>query len=187
MGASAWQSSTTPCYIRRSRVRRCGGALIENCDSYCKDKITNVPVLLTDELKALIDGYDFANVEHLTAPLIVKDPAARPALVKVLELIPEEVPPGVTPASIQPEELEYVDQFAGCTARRRNRNSDGGRDSAACRARPAFSGSTHPLLRRRVFPTFPLRQHASRSAGDFPSGCLPWSHRSPSPESSQPS
>ena len=94
MGASAWQSSTTPCYIRRSRVRRCGGALIENCDSYCKDKITNVPVLLTDELKALIDGYDFANVEHLTAPLIVKDPAARPALVKVLELIPEEAPPG---------------------------------------------------------------------------------------------
>jgi hypothetical protein len=53
-------------------------ALIGNWDSYCRDKITNVPVPLTDELKALIDGYDFANVEHLTAPLIVKDPAARP-------------------------------------------------------------------------------------------------------------
>jgi hypothetical protein len=86
-------------------------ALIENWTKHCQDKITAKPVLLTDQLKALIEGYDFANVEHLTAPLIAKDPAARPALVKVLGLLPEEAPPGVTPASIQLEELEYVDQL----------------------------------------------------------------------------
>jgi hypothetical protein len=86
-------------------------ALIGNWESYCKDKITNVPVPLTDKLKALIDVYDFTNVEHLTAPLIVKDPAARPALIKQLGLVPEEAPPGITPDSIQPEELEYVDQL----------------------------------------------------------------------------
>ncbi|MDI4238916.1 hypothetical protein OZ411_39675 [Bradyrhizobium sp. Arg237L] len=87
------------------------GALIGNWDNYCKNKITNVPVPLTDRLKALIDGYDFVNVEYLTAPLIVKDPAARAALIKVLGLIPDEAPPGVAPVSIQPEELEYVDQL----------------------------------------------------------------------------
>lgn len=85
--------------------------LIGNWGSYCKNKITNVPVPLTDELKDMIEGYDFSNVEHLTAPLIVKDAAARPALVKVLGLLPEEAPPGVTPTSIQPEELAYVDQL----------------------------------------------------------------------------
>jgi hypothetical protein len=86
-------------------------ALIGNWDNYCKSKITNVPVPLTDRLKVLIDGYDFANVEYLTAPMIVKDPDARPALVKVLGLVPEEAPPGAAPDSIQPEELEYVDQL----------------------------------------------------------------------------
>lgn len=86
-------------------------ALVENWNKDCKDKIANAPVPLTDSLKALIEGYDFSNVEHLTAPLLAKDPAARPALVKILGLIPEEAPPGVTPPSIQPEELEYVDQL----------------------------------------------------------------------------
>lgn len=86
-------------------------ALIANWNGYCKDKITNVPVPLTDELKALIDGYDFTNVEHLTAPLIVKDPAAHAGLVKLLDVVPGEAPSGVTPDSIQPEELEYVDQL----------------------------------------------------------------------------
>jgi hypothetical protein len=86
-------------------------ALVDNWRSYCEDKITNVPVPLTDQLKTLIDGYDFAAVEHLTAPLIVKDLAARPALVKVLGLIPDEAPAGAAPDSVQPEELEYVDQL----------------------------------------------------------------------------
>ena len=65
-------------------------ALIANWNEYCKDKITNVPVPLTDELKALIDGYDFTNVEHLTAPLIAKDPAAHVGLIKLLDVVPGE-------------------------------------------------------------------------------------------------
>lgn len=87
-------------------------ALIGNWDAYCADRITKeARVPLTEDLKALIEKYDFSNVEHLTAPLIVKDQAARPALVKVLGLLPDEAPPGVAPDTVQPQELEYVDQL----------------------------------------------------------------------------
>ena len=87
-------------------------ALIDNWEKYCADSITkSAKVPLSAELQTLIEGYDFTNVEHLSATLIVKDPAAQPALVKVLELIPDEAPPGVAPAAIQAEELEYVDQL----------------------------------------------------------------------------
>jgi len=87
-------------------------ALIDNWDKYCADGITRLAkVPLSGELKALIEGYDFSKVDHLSTTQIVKDPAARPALVKVLGLIPDEAPRGVAPDAIQAEELEYVDQL----------------------------------------------------------------------------
>ncbi len=87
-------------------------ALIDNWNTYCAENITQQQtVTLTQEIRRAIDGFDFAGVEHLTAPMLVKDPAAGPALSKVLGLMPDEAPPGEAPQSIQPEEAQYVDQL----------------------------------------------------------------------------
>lgn len=86
--------------------------LIAHWDDYCATEITaTLTVPLTTEIRALIGTFDFARVSYLTAPMIVKDPAAAPALSKMLGLIPDEAPPGVAPSNIQIEELPYLDQL----------------------------------------------------------------------------
>lgn len=89
-----------------------GIALIDGWDEHCSKSITRrETVALTPEIRAAIEGFDFSRVEHLTAPMLVKDPAAAPALSKLLGLMPDEAPIGVTPQTIQPEEAHYVDQL----------------------------------------------------------------------------
>ena len=89
-----------------------GPYLIAHWSEHCATRITQTrDVPMTSEIRAAIEAFDFARVSYLTAPMIVKDPAAAPALSKVLDLIPEEAPRGVAPAAIQPEELPYVDQL----------------------------------------------------------------------------
>jgi hypothetical protein len=89
-----------------------GPHLIAHWDEHCATRITEKKtVALTPEIRAAINTFDFARVTYLTAPLIVKDPAAAPALSKVLGLIPDEAPPGAAPAAIQVEELPYIDQL----------------------------------------------------------------------------
>lgn len=89
-----------------------GPALIDGWDEYCSKSITRrATVALTPEIRAAIERFDFSRVEHLTAPMLVKDPAAGPALSKVLGLMPDEAPVGEAPQAIQPEEAQYVDQL----------------------------------------------------------------------------
>src|SRR5260370_1295020 len=58
-------------------------ALIDTWDKYCADGITRLAkVSLSAELMALIEGYDFSNVDHLSTTQIVKAPAAPPPLVQ---------------------------------------------------------------------------------------------------------
>lgn len=99
-----------------------GPYLIANWDDHCANQITATKtVSLTSEIRSAIEAFDFACVSYLTAPLIVQDPAAQPALSKVLNLIPDEAPRGFAPDSIQVEEIPYIDQLrqvygetAGC-------------------------------------------------------------------------
>lgn len=87
-------------------------ALIDGWDEHCSGSITRrETVALTPEIKAAIDSFDFSRVEHLTAPMLVKDHAAGPALSKVLGLIPDEAPAGEAPLAIQPEEAQYIEQL----------------------------------------------------------------------------
>jgi chaperone required for assembly of F1-ATPase len=89
-----------------------GPHLIEHWDEHCAKRITEKKAIpLTRGVRAAIATFDFARVSYLTAPMIVKDPAAAPALSKVLDLIPDEAPPGSAPEVIQIEELAYVDQL----------------------------------------------------------------------------
>ncbi|WP_145963545.1 ABC-three component system protein [Bradyrhizobium algeriense] len=89
-----------------------GPYLIVHWDKYCLTKITGkTSVPLTLELRRAIEAFDFARVGYMTAPMIVKDPEAAPALSKVLGLLPEEAPRGHAPTAIQDEELPYIAQL----------------------------------------------------------------------------
>lgn len=87
-------------------------ALLDDWDTVCKGKITaHQEIPLTDELRAAIEGYDFSRVVGLSAPTIVKDPHAKPALVQILNELPGEAPPGTAPDAIEGEETEYLNQL----------------------------------------------------------------------------
>jgi hypothetical protein len=89
-----------------------GPYLIEHWEDNCATHISErKAVPLTPGIRMAIEAFDFARVSYLTAPIIVKDPAAAPALSQVLGLIPGEAPPGTAPDAIQLEELAYVDQL----------------------------------------------------------------------------
>jgi hypothetical protein len=91
---------------------RIGKTLLETWDKHCRTKITaRNAVELTPEIRASIEGYDFSVVECLTATKLVKDPAARPALVQVLGLPPGEAPEGETPDEVSDAELTYISQL----------------------------------------------------------------------------
>lgn len=87
-------------------------ALIADWDRYCADTVTTrSKVLLTPEIRTVIESYDFGRVSYLSAPGLAKDPASGPALTRILGLTPGDAPPGITPPTIQEEELEYIDQL----------------------------------------------------------------------------
>jgi hypothetical protein len=89
-----------------------GPHLISRWSDYCETNITKkADVPLSHELRAAIDTFDFARVTYLTAPMIVKDKEAGPALSKVLALLPDEAPRGIAPEAIQDEELPYISQL----------------------------------------------------------------------------
>lgn len=86
--------------------------LISTWDKHCVERITSrETITLTPTLLSAIEAFDFSRVEQMTAPMIVKDSAAGPALTKLLGVSPGEAPPGVTPSAIQAEELEYLEQL----------------------------------------------------------------------------
>ncbi|MGO4355160.1 ABC-three component system protein [Rhizobium sp. RAF36] len=86
--------------------------LLSTWNEHCRTKITRRNVVeLTPEIKSAIEAYDFGQIEYLTATMIVKDPAAKPALVQILKELPGEAPEGEAPASIAEEEMGYVTQL----------------------------------------------------------------------------
>lgn len=64
---------------------RLGPHLLARWDDDCATQITATRTTpLTPAIRSAIEAFDFTRVTYLTAPLIVKDPAAGPALSKVL-------------------------------------------------------------------------------------------------------
>lgn len=87
-------------------------ALLDGWEQHCSKGITRKnTVALSPSIRAAIDGYDFEQVDYLTAPMIVKDRAAAPALSKILGLVPDEAPAGTAPVGLQSEEMAYVEQL----------------------------------------------------------------------------
>ena len=87
-------------------------ALLNEWDEICRTKISaKQETPLTAEIQAAIAGYDFSRIAGLSAPMIVKDEHAKPALVQVLNELPGEAPEGVAPDVIEGEETEYLAQL----------------------------------------------------------------------------
>jgi len=87
-------------------------ALIANWDDYCAGSITQRrKIPLSPELKALIEGYEFGKVSHLSAAGLAKHPASLKALTQVLGLPPGDAPVGAAPDLLQAEEMKYIDQL----------------------------------------------------------------------------
>jgi hypothetical protein len=87
-------------------------ALLNGWEKYCLKKITlKAKAELTAPIKAAIEAFDFGDVGYLSATSIAKDPAAKPALVQILGLPPDEAPPGEAPDEIADVELEYLTQL----------------------------------------------------------------------------
>ena len=101
-----------PCRDLILNPSRIAPSLIDEWDNHCAKRITSKrEITLSPGIRSAIEGYDFTRVTYLTAPLIVKSPAAGPALTRVLGTVPGEAPPGVVPDAVQEEELPYVGQL----------------------------------------------------------------------------
>lgn len=88
--------------------------LLSDWDDHCLTGISGRgggKTPLTPKLRSLIAAYDFGQVDYLPATGIVKHPAVGPALTRVLKVLPGDAPVGVAPASLQAEEIEYLDQL----------------------------------------------------------------------------
>lgn len=87
-------------------------ALLEQWDDTCKTGITrNEEVLLTDEIRAIINTYEFARIDYLSGTLLAKEPDVGPALSKILGLVPDEAPEADAPETISEVEMIYLDQL----------------------------------------------------------------------------
>ena len=106
--------SSAPLLDLLTHPTRLKATLVAEWDAVCAGKIVvGKAIALTPEIQAAISGYDFTGVSHLTAPMIVKDPTAKAALVQILKEPPGEAPRGVAPAEPEPAEREYLEQLRG--------------------------------------------------------------------------
>ncbi len=89
-----------------------GTRLIAAWDEYCRTTITKKSeIALSDDIRQAIESYDFKKVDYYTAARLAKDPAARPALSKLLGLPPDEAPEGHVPDTIAQTEIVYLNQL----------------------------------------------------------------------------
>lgn len=91
---------------------RLGPALIEGWEKRCLRGISaGKETPLTARIAEAIAAFPFERVLHMNAPTIVKDPAARAALCRYLDVPLEEAPRGVVPEKPEGTEIKYLDQL----------------------------------------------------------------------------
>ncbi|MBB4016713.1 hypothetical protein GGR16_001719 [Chelatococcus caeni] len=73
--------------------------------------VENKNIMLTLEIEAKIQAFDFTQIHWLDAARLVDDPACKPALVKWFGEDPGPSPRGVVPVEIQASESAYIGQL----------------------------------------------------------------------------
>lgn len=95
-------------------------ALKEEWNAVCASHISDgVVINLDPALEAMIDGFDFNNVDSLDATRLANDPSMKPVLVDWFGADPGAPPRGSTPEEIQPEETKYLEQLVAAYGQRR--------------------------------------------------------------------
>lgn len=81
---------------------------LANWDRWCKSGIVaGTQTLLNDDIRALIEGYDFKAVELWDAEKLLQDPYIVPTLVEWFGYDPGMPPRGQVPDTMQPEETDF--------------------------------------------------------------------------------
>jgi hypothetical protein len=84
-------------------------AMLVNWDKWCRKGIAapGVDTSLSDGIRALVSGWDFARVMSFDAHAIVDDPDVTAVLVEWFGYDPGKAPRGVVPVDFQPEETDF--------------------------------------------------------------------------------
>jgi hypothetical protein len=86
--------------------------LLSKWDQYCAQGISEKGVIdLTPELKAFINGWNFARVESLSVDDMLGDAASKAVMVKWFGADPGPAPRGEAPADVEAHEMPYVRQL----------------------------------------------------------------------------
>lgn len=94
-------------------------AFIAGWKEHCEDTIIEgSKVLLTPELLAFIQAYDFARIQRVNLDDLLGDQSAKPALFEWFGADPGPSQQGATPAIVAESELPYIDQLLGAYSER---------------------------------------------------------------------
>jgi hypothetical protein len=99
-----------------------GAALLENWDAHCQKKITKSGAPLTSEIRELINGFNFDNVELWKCSTIIELPHMRGLMVELLDLDPGAAPTvreSDIPSTPGDDEIAYLSQLVGVFASHR--------------------------------------------------------------------
>jgi hypothetical protein len=87
-------------------------SLTANWDKYCAEKISDAGRIdLDDSLKAFIDKWDFAQVQHISIYRLLDDPAGNAVMIKWFGKDPGPAPIGQVPTNFESREMPYVRQL----------------------------------------------------------------------------
>jgi hypothetical protein len=91
-----------------------GPALLKNWDTHCKTKIKKPEAPLTPEIRELINGFSFQNVELWKCSTIIEKPQMRGLMVEHLDLDPGAAPTvreSDIPSTPGDDEISYINQL----------------------------------------------------------------------------
>lgn len=96
-----------------------GPALLRNWETHCKFKIKKSGAPLTPDIRELISGYSFENVELWKCSTIIEQPYMRGVMVEHLDLDPGAAPTlkeSDIPSTPGEDEIDYINQLVGVYA-----------------------------------------------------------------------
>lgn len=92
-------------------------AVVDEWDKYCRYKIIeNGDIPLSDELRLVLERFNYSSVTRIALEDMLSDPAAKKVLFKYFGADPGMSPRGIVPPAILDSESEYIRQLVGVYA-----------------------------------------------------------------------
>lgn len=94
-------------------------ALTEDWDSVCATAITRKSTLpLDDNIRSVINAYDFSNVHVITIDDMMQDAAVKPLLIEKFGADPGQYPQAAVPLDVLDVEMRYIDELVAAYGER---------------------------------------------------------------------